>query len=196
MQAFDNFIQTHPGITYFMVLGMVLGAMLIYYGNFAQTITRWSRKPVKCRDGKIRQPKLKFGEKLKCFIPIYQVCLVHKALYKSAGWTGIMAAVSAAFIIIRAVNAFLLPISSMVMLCTTFLAYAGVILMLLLYGIVTASTARTYGFSGFMTLISFALPPIGAWYLNTAIPQKMRAIHKEDIFSEHKQDTVIKSRSH
>ena len=192
---FGEFIQNHPGITYAVIMLFVLGAMVGYHGKFAETVLRWSKKPVSCKDGKIRQPKLTMNERLKCYIPIYQECLIRDSLYHSYGPFLIMSVLSAVFIAIRAINAFVISINSTVMFVTVFIGYIGVLMLLLTYALVTASCAKLYGFSWFMVFISFILAPIGAWYMTTRIPAKMRAMHEEEIFHEHKSDTVIKRKS-
>ena len=166
LQSFDNFIQAHPGATFFIILAFVFGAMIMYYAKFTITVMRWTAKPVKGKDGRMRPPKLSTAEKLKCYVPLLQAVMVRERLYLSAGPFGVMSIISIACLVIRAVNAFLLPINELVMFSTIILAY-----------------------------IAFILPPIGAWYLATAIPGKMIAMHKEDVFSEHKSETIIKSKS-
>lgn len=195
LQSFDNFIQAHPGVTFFIILAFVFGAMITYYAKFTITVMRWTAKPVKGKDGRMRPPKLSTAEKLKCYVPLLQAVMVHKRLYLSAGPFGVMSVISVVCIVIRVLNAFLLPVNELVMFSTVILAYVGVLLLLFVYSFITASTANMYGFSAFKTFIAFILPPIGAWYLSTAIPGKMIAMHKEDVFSEHKSETIIKSKS-
>ena len=189
-----EFTVNHPGIMFTIILVLVLGAIVAYYGNFTATIVRWSKKPSKSSDGKVRQPKLTLAERVPCYIPIFQVYLVRKTLYGSARLSLFMAWFTTICLVTRGINTFLLPINEVVLLVTAIGAYVGLFSLLLFYALVTASTARTYGFGFVTVLLSFVLAPIGAWLMTTAIPNKMRALHKEDIFNEHKSDTIVKRR--
>lgn len=164
------------------------------YGNFASTVVRWC-KPLDLKKGKkIKAPKLEVGEKIVCYVPLFQVCTVRKSLYGSYGWTLPVCIISAACIVIRLLNAILFPINEIVMLVTTFMMWLGLLLYAVLYTIVTAATARMYEFSTVYVILVALLPQILCSKMQTGIAHKMRAMHKEDTFSEHIGDTVIKSR--
>ena len=58
-----------------------LGILFWNYGQFAATVVRWSQPPIRKKNSnKITQPKLPLGTRLKCYIPIYQACIVRKTL--------------------------------------------------------------------------------------------------------------------
>lgn len=171
-----------------------LGLLFWHYGNFACTVVRWC-KPLDVKKGKpIKRPPLTAGEAFKCYLPIYQACAVRKALHGSYGWTLPVGIMSALFIIIRLLNAFLLPINSYVLFATTIMIWVGILLYIVLYSAVTFSTARMYEFSTFYCILVLLLPQLFCDKMSNNIADKMRAMHKEEAFDEHHGDTVIKSR--
>lgn len=173
---------------------LTLGLLFWNYGGFACTVVRWC-KPLSVKKGKpIKRPPLTAGEALGCYVPIYQVCKVRKALHGSYGWTLPVGIISAVLIVVRLVNAFLLPINAYVMLVTTLLMWIGLIMYIVLYSTVTFKTARMYEFSNFYCFLIILLPQLLCNRMSNNIADKMRAMHKEEIFDEHHGDTVIKSR--
>lgn len=165
------------------------------YGQFTKTIVRWSRKPIKVKNSnKLKQPPLTIGEALKCYIPYYQACLVRKSLYRTAGIFPIIAIISAVGIILNIVNKFVYAINGYVMFIMSIVMIVCTILFWLLYAIITADCAKMYGFSWFVIIMCFVFPHLACTYLHNNVPTKMRAIHKEEVFSEHNGNTVIKQR--
>lgn len=165
------------------------------YGTFACTVVRWC-KPLDVKKGKpIKRPPLSAGEAVMCYIPLFQVCMVRKSLYGSYGFSLPLCITSGTFIILRLVNAFLIPINSYVMLVTTFMMWIGLILYFLLYGIVTFQCARMYEFSMLTCILCFLFAQLVCMFLRDKIADKMRDMHKEATFDEHHGDTVIKSRN-
>lgn len=176
------------------IILVFLGLLFWNYGGFTVTVVRWC-KPLNVKKGKpIKRPTLSGGEIAKCYIPLYQACAVHKALHGSYGWTLPVCIISSACIIIRLLNAFLIPINSYVMLVTTFMMWIGLILYMLLYSIVTFNTARMYEFGTVYSVLVLLLPQVLCNKMSNNIADKMRDMHKEEIFDEHNGDTVIKSR--
>ena len=179
-------------------IGCLIGFFICIFGNyglFAQTVLRWSRKPKKGKKGQIHRPKISGGEAALCMIPLVQVCIVRKALYRRNTGTVVLSVISGLLILVRFLNAFVISINSYVMFFTAIGMWVGFFLFLLIYGFVTADCAKMYSFSWFMIILNFFVPMIACWWLKNIIPNKMRAMYKEDTFSEHKSDTVIKSRA-
>ena len=173
---------------------LVLGLLFWNYGTYAINVVGWC-KPLDIQKGKpIKRPRLSAGESFTCFLPIYQVCAVRKALYGTYGWTAPVGIISGLLIVVRLINAFLFPINGYVMLVTTFMMWAGLLLYFLLYGIVSMQCARMYEFSFIYSVIVFLFPQIACMHMRDRIASKMRAMHKEEVFDEHRGDTVIKSR--
>lgn len=168
--------------------------MYINYGYFTMVVVRWCKKPVKGKNKKQRQPKLTTSETIKCFIPLKQACYVRESLYRTNGPFLIMSIITGVLIVLRLLNTFLLPINGYVMLVTTFMMWLAVILHLIIYGIITADCAHMYDYSWFTIIMCFLFPHIACWYLKNNIPVKMEELQKEETFSEHNGDTVIKSK--
>ena len=164
------------------------------YGMFTSTVLKWSKKPRKGKKGKLTTPKLTTGETVSCFVPFLQVYIVRKALYRKAPVVGTFIGIAALLIIVRLINALLLPINSYVMLYTAIGVWIGLFLTLLIYGFVTADCTKMYGFGWLCIILSFLFPFVVCWYPKNIIPKKMFDMYKEDTFSEHKSDTVIKQR--
>lgn len=176
------------------IIFIFLGLLFWNYGNFAATVVRWC-KPLDVKKGKpIKRPPLTAGETVKCYIPIYQALAVRKALTGSYGVTLHVGIISGLLIIIRLINAFLLPINGYVMLATTFMMWIGLLLYFILYGVITFSCARMFEFGNVYAFFVFLFPQILCGTMSNNIADKMRAMHKEETFSEHNGDTVIKSR--
>lgn len=192
----STFMSNHPGITYVLILISVLAAMVIYYGNMVATVVKWSQKPRWSKDHKrIRMNEIPLQMRLKCYIPVFQCCIVNKTLWGSYGPWMVTSILSVVLILIRLLNAFVIGINPYVMFFTSIGIYLGLLLMIVTYAVVTARVAYAYGFSFLMVLLSVVLSPIAAWYMSTHIPGKMKALYKEETFHEHKSDTVIKRRS-
>ena len=176
------------------IIFVALGLIFWNYGGFTSTVVRWC-KPLNVKKGKpIKRPPLSAGELVKCYIPVYQACAVRKALHGSYGWTLPVGIVSIILIVVRLLNAFLFPINGYVMLVTTILMWIGLLLYALLYSIVTFNTARMYEFSTAYSILVFIFPQLFCNKMSNNIADKMRAMHKEEVFDEHHGDTVIKSR--
>lgn len=182
-------------VTYaFLIILMFFFIIYWIYGQMVCVIVRWSKKPRKCKDGKMRQPKLTVGEIAKCYIPLYQVCYMRLWLYGSNLVYCILSAICAVCVFLRLLNMFI-PINSYVMFGTVILMYIGVLLHLLIYGIATAAAVKLYGFSWFSIILSLIFPHFMAFFMKSSIPNKMISMQKEDTFSEHKSDTYIKQRN-
>lgn len=176
------------------IIVLFLALMVWNYGRFATTVTAWC-KPLNVKQGKnIKKPKLETGEAVCCYLPLYQCVMVRKSLYGSAGWTLPVCITSLVLIVLRLLNAFLLPINGYVMLITTFMMWIGLLLMFVLYGAVTFQCARMYEFSTVYCVLCMFIAVLVCGRMQTAIAHKMRAMHKEATFSEHKSDTYIKSK--
>ena len=172
-----------------------LGSLFVNYGSFTKTVVRWAKPPVRSKkSNKLKQPPLSMKETLLCYLPFYQVCYTRKSLYKSYGFTKIMAIISMTCIGCNLFNKFVFAVNGYVMFFFNIAMYIGVILCWLLYAIVTADCAHMYGFSWFTILLCFLFPHLFCWYLHNNIPTKMRQIHREETFSEHNGNTVIKQR--
>lgn len=181
-------------VTYaFLIIVMFFVIIYWLYGQMVCVIVRWSKKPRKGKDNKMRQPKLTAGEVVRCYIPIYQVCYMRLWLYGSNTVYKILSIICAVCIFLRGLNMFI-PINSYVMFVTVILMYIGVLLHILIYGIATAAAVKLYGFSWFSVIMSFLFPHFMAFFMKSSIPNKMISMQKEDVFSEHKTDTYIKQR--
>ena len=191
-----TFIEKYPGITYVIILLFVLSAMVIYYGKMVATVVKWSQKPRWSKDHKhMRMAPIPMSTRIKCYIPLYQCCVVNKALWSSYGPWLVISIISAVLIVLRLINAFVIGINAYVMLFTSIGIYIGMLLMIITYAVFTARVAYAYGFSFITIVVSIVLAPVAAWYMSTHIPGKMKALYKEETFHEHKSDTVIKRRS-
>ncbi len=173
---------------------LCLALMFINYGSFTVTVVRWAKDPiVKKGTMKIMQPPMSKSETLKCYIPVYQACLVRKTLYRHIGVVfTVMAIFSSAGIVGNLFNKFVWAINSYVMFAFNIIMLLSLLLFCLLYGIITADCAHLYGFSWLVIILCFIMPHVFCWYLHNNIPSKMRALHKENIFHEHRGNTVIK----
>ena len=174
---------------------LFFGIIFWNYGQFTKVVLRWTKKPIKKKGSNVlTQPKLPLKDSLKCYIPYYQVCIVCKSLYGTSRLCAVFSIISAAGIIINLFNKFVYAINGYVMLFTSIFMMVAIVMFLLIYGIVTANCARLYGFGIFSIILCFLFPHICCFYLTNNIPDKMRALHKEEIFREHTGDTVIKQR--
>lgn len=173
-----------------------LGLIFSNYGSFAVTVVRWAKKPIVAKNSmKIKQPPISFGEVIKCYIPIYQACLVRKTLYHHSSIAfNIIGIASAVGIVGNLINKFVFSINSYVMLAFNVIMLLALLLFYVLYAIITADCAHMYGFSWLCIILCFLIPHIACWYLRNNIPRKMRALHKEEIFHEHSGDTVIRQK--
>lgn len=175
----------------------ILFFALIYtfYGQFAVEVVRWCKPIIKSKStGKIKAPSISTEETIKCYIPIYQAVMVWKALYKTASVWKVLSIVDAALIFVSLFIKFILPINSLVMFIATIMVYIGVILHIVIYSVITAKCARLYGYGWFTTLGCILLPHVFCYTMKAGISKKMRTMHEEARFDEHRSDTVIKSR--
>lgn len=177
-----------------IIFFVVIIYIFVNYGNFVKTILRWTKKPVKNKKGKLVQPEIQGTELVSCYIPIYQVVVLRKALYYSAPVYSVLSCIGAIGILLNLFNKFIFAINPLVMLICNVIMIVCTLLVMLLYGIATADCSRMYNFGAITTILCFLFPVLWCWYLNLNIPAKMRALQKEDTFSEHNGDTVIKSR--
>lgn len=166
------------------------------YGQFASTVLRWSKKPVvDKKNGKLKQPPLTFEEKLPCYVPFLQACIVRKSLYRTSGVFKIIMIISAIGIGGNLFNKFVFAINSYVMFAFNIIMIFSVLLFWVGYGLITADCAKMFGFSWLTIILCFIAPWLFCWYLNNNIADKMRALHKEATFDEHNGNTVIKQRN-
>lgn len=185
----------------FWTVGLYLMFFILIYGNygvFAVTVCKWSKKPIiKRKNGKeiYVARDISTADKVKCFIPLLQAVKVKEALYGKKGFFAPLSIVSAVLIILRLLNAFFISVNSYFMFFTIIGLYIGIILHLLIYAIITADCAKMYNFSWLTIILNFLFPYWACWYLKNNVPNKMRALFKEETFSEHKSDTIIKSKS-
>lgn len=168
--------------------------IFIHYGSFAAIVLQWSRPPIKNKNHKLVQEPLTGSELIKCYIPLYQVIVVRKALYKSAGPFGVLSIISITGVVLNLINKFLLPINSYVMLVMNFVMIICTLLFIFVYGFVTADCARMYNFSFVIVLLNAIAPCVFCFWLKNNIPDTMRNVYKEETFSEHHGDTVIKQK--
>lgn len=181
----------------YAILIFIFFFILIYgnYARFAWVIMRWTKKPRKLKNKKeLVQPKLTSKERLLGCIPFYQACIVRKCLYRRSGVFNVMAIISFAFIAIRLINTFLLPINSYVMFATIIMMYIGILLHILLYGIVTADCARLYNYGTFCIILCFLFPHLACIHLINNIPHAMIDMRRSQTFEENADDTIIKSK--
>lgn len=181
-------------VTYAALIILLFFVVLYWmYGMMVSTVVRWSKRPRKNKKGKMVQPQLTFGETVRCYIPLYQVSYMRLWLYGSATLFHVLGTICAVCILLRLVNLFI-PINSYVMFITVLLMYFGILLHLFIYGFATAAALKLYGFSWFTIILGFIAPQFVAFFMRTLIPNKMLAMQKEDVFSEHKSDTYIKQK--
>jgi hypothetical protein len=171
-----------------------LFAIFWNYGMFTSTMLLWTRKIDAIQHSKKPIKKLSTGDKLKCYIPFYQACLVHKSVYRSYGPFQIMSIFSAVGILWNLFNKFVYAINGYVMFFSSILMIICLIMFFLVYAIITADIARMYGFSWFTVALCFLFPHLACTYLHNNIPTKMKAMVKEETFSEHNGNTYIKQR--
>lgn len=182
----------------YAVLTFLLFFVLLYgnYARFAMCMIRWTKKPVKVRGKKgLQQPALKGKEKLLCCIPIWQVVVARKALYRRGGFIQPLCITSIAFILFNLFVSFVLPINAMVMLIGHLLMYIGIILHFFVYGFVTADAARLYSFSKMCIVLNFIVPHIACVHMINNVPHIMLDMRKSKTFEEDNGDTVIKQKS-
>ena len=168
---------------------------LIYgmYGMLVATVVKWAKKPVKNKKGKMIQRPLSIGELMPCYIPFVQICTLRRALYRTSTPWNILCGISAFCIVARLLNMFI-PISSYVMFATIIMLYVGIILHLFIYGFVTASCVKLYGFGWFGIIVSCLFPYWVGPFLKNMIPSKMIDMRKEETFSAKNGNTYIKSK--
>lgn len=167
------------------------------YALFTWTVMRWTKKPLKSKkDGKLIQPKLTMGERIKGCIPIYQAALVRKSLYKTGTVSTVFSIIAGVLILLRLINSFFLPINSYVMFATVIGMFIAVIIMFLLYGIITADCAKMYNMSWFTIMLCFLFPMVFCYRLTNNIPHKMLDLRKAKTFEANHGDTNIKQKSH
>ena len=183
--------MTYTAVIFFVVLFYVF----FNYGNFAKTVVCWSKPPVRSRkNNKLIQPKCSTEELIMCYIPIFQVCTVRKALYRKCTGCTVVATITSIGIVINLINKFIFAINPLVMLICNVIMLVCTLMVALLYGFVTADCARMYDVGWLGCILHFLFSVLSCWFLRNQIPDKMRALHKEDTFSEHAGDTVIKSK--
>ncbi len=179
----------------FLIILLFFVILYWMYGMMVSTIARWSKRPRKNKKtGKMIQPKLTMGETIRCYIPIYQVGYMRSWLYGSGTVFYVLGAISFGCIFLRLLNLFI-PINSYVMFASVILIYIGIFLHIVLYGFATAAALKLYGFGWFTIILGAIVPHFVAFFMKTLIVNKMQAIQKEDVFSEHKSDTYIKQRT-
>lgn len=182
-------------VTYAALIILLFFVLLYWmYGMMVTSVVRWSKRPRKNKKGKMVQPKLTFGETVRCYIPLYQVSYMRLWLYGSSTLWNVLCSICLACVVLRGINLFI-PINSYVMFVTVILMYTGVLMHILIYGIATAAAVKLYGFSWFTVILSFFIPHFVAYFMRTLIPNKMQSLQKEDVFHEHKSDTYIKQRT-
>ena len=181
----------------YAILTFVLFFVLLYgsYARFAMCMIRWTKKPIKVRGKKgLQQPPLTGKEKLVCCIPIWQVVVVRKALYRRGGIFQPLCIAAIAFILFNLFVSFVLPISALVMLIGHLLMYVGILLHFIVYGIVTADAARLYSFSKLCIVLNFLFPHIACVHMVNNVPHIMLDMRKSKTFEEDNGDTVIKQK--
>lgn len=180
-------------LTVLIYIGAILG-MFLNYGSFAATVVKWSKKPVRLKSGKYTQPQLTQSELVRCYIPIVQVCSIRKALYyKDVPFFGI-SVVALVGIIINLLNKFLIPINSYVMLVTSYIMIVSLLVTFIVYAIVTVDCARMYDVP-FSTLLLLVIAPcVFCTFVKPRVSNKMREIHKEEIFNGTDENITIKQR--
>lgn len=172
-------------VFFFLIYGM--------YGMLVSTVVKWAKKPVKNKKGKLVQRPLTFAELVPCYIPFIQICALRKALYRTSAPWNILCGLSAFLILARLVNVFV-PINSYVMFATIIMLYVGIVLHLFIYGFVTASCVKLYGYGWLGILICALLPYWVGPFLKNLIPAKMIDMRKEETFSAKNGNTYIKSK--
>lgn len=182
----------------YYILGIyILFFILLFgnYGGFAVTVRRWAKSPdMEPGDTKVKQPEMSVSEIIPCYIPFYQACIVRRTLYGSCLGTAIFCILSFLGIAGNLVNKFLFPINGYVMFVFNIVMLVSVVMFILIYSIVTADCARTYNFNWFNIILCFILPHLWCWYLRNNIPNKMRAMYKEDVFNEHQTEVIIRQK--
>lgn len=182
------------GFAYAVAIYVLFLFMLFWnYGQFTIIVVRWSKEPtIDRKNNKIRQPSLSLKEVALCYIPFYQCFLVRKTLHRVGGIYGGLVATSAMGIIWNLFNKFVIPINGYVMFVSSIIMFISVFLFWLSYALVTFDCARMYSASTLVCILCLLLPHLFCVCLQTSIPKKMRALHKEEIFNGNNGDTVIK----
>lgn len=183
--------------TLYAALIFILFFAIIYfmYGKMVAMIVKYSKPLKKMKNGKTKRAPLTAGEVAQCYIPIYQVVYLRKVLYKSVGAWGGIAIASVVLILLRFLN-MLVPINSYVMFATIICIYLGILLHVILYGGVTAAVFKMYGCNWGVIILSFFIPHFIAPFMMGNIATRMQSLQKEEVFSEHHEDTYIQSRTH
>lgn len=172
---------------------IMLALMDVNYGSFAVTCIRWL-KPLKIVPGHpIKQPKMDSSEVFQCYVPCMHLFKVNESIGGSFALS-IINLIGLIFMLINIFNKFVFAINSVVMLVCSILMFLGLFLYWLSYGIVTAYVAYTFGFGIFSIILCFLAPHLFCWYLKNNIPEKMRSVHKKQVFEEHSEDYIVKDR--
>lgn len=172
------------------------GAMFWNYGIFAVTTVRWSHKPIVDKVTKrMKAPKLAAKEAILCYIPGVQLVMVCKALYKKTTIMLPIQIIAWAGVVLNILHKYLFPINWQVMFIFNIIMWLCTLTIYLSYSVITVKCAYMYGFSWFSMLLCFVFPFLWCWWLHNNVPTKMRQLYKEDTFSEHHGDTIIKQRA-
>lgn len=161
--------------------------IVINYGAYAVTVVRWTKRPnMSSKSRKIPQPEMSLREKIPCYIPVYQVLKVYWTIKTSRFYfvEGV-AAFACVGIVVNLINKFLFSINSYVMFACNIWMLVSVLIIMLLYGIITAVDAHVYDFSTLNVVLCFLFSVLWCWYLRCNIPNIMREAYKEEVFSEH-----------
>lgn len=174
-----------------MIYIAALCLCLLYPSQLAMTLTKWSKDPIKMKKsvkgpgGKrifknvMRQPSLTIAEIMMCLLPYGSAIMSWKALYKKAGWTGLISALSIGLIIFRIVAVFT-TLSTALWVVSFWLFWAGVLLFHLLYVITTCVVCHKYALSMWVFIVTLIFPYGAAYKLRVEVPRVMLEIRKED----------------
>lgn len=177
------------------ILVLFLVLVTWHYGIFVATLCKWSQKPRVSKKGKLVYPEIEVSDKVQCFVPLWQVTMVQKALYRKCSISRILTIVVYVIIALRAINVFLLPISGEVLIVTTFALYFALVIWILMYAFITANCSRMFSFGFLVTLLNFLMPYVFCFYLKTNIPKIMMEMRKEDTFKDGSDTLIIKRKS-
>lgn len=184
---------------YFWVIGcFVIFFVMLFanYGSFAKVVVAWSRPPVHVRgSSKVKASELTTKEKILCYIPLVQVCMVKKAVYNNYTVEKILSIISAVGILVNLINKFFLPINSLVMFICNIIMILCTLLFMIIYGEVTARCAKAYDYSWLLIIACALVPYLACSRLTGNIPYKMKQLYKEETLSGYGGDTIIKQRT-
>lgn len=177
----------------------ILFFIMIYgnYGRFAVCVIKYSKKPVKRKiKGKfvMIQPNISLSEKLPCYIPIWQLVVVRRALYGYSGVFAPLSILSILLIMFNLIISFIIPINGYAMFIAHLCMYLGVLLNMVLYAVVTADCAKMYGFGNLCVLLNAIVPHLACIWMINNIPHIMSDMRKEKTFEENNGETIIKSK--